>query len=305
MNGRSPVCVVIPTRDRRSDLLDCLASVVALDRPAAEVIVVDNASSDGTAQALAEHFPDVTCLQMSHNTGFTGGCNHGLQYARRREANAVLLLNDDAVVAPDALRHLMSVLEQIPDAGMVGPTIYFHDRPEVIWSAGGTIDWRRGHTRLLDLDSHDHGQLGTLPRPVDYVSGCCLLVRTKLLDRIGGLDPRFFAYYEEVEWCVRAQRAGARVYHVPVAHAWHKIDPRRQADSPIVYYYMTRNRLLFLSLTHAPMAAWCRVMIENLRTLASWSLRPKWRHRRPQRRVLLRAWSDFLRRRWGAAEGVT
>lgn len=305
MNARETkrVSVVIPTRDRCDDLADCLASVTALAPAARDILVVDNASADGTADLLRRRFPEVIPLRMDSNTGFTGACNHGWQRARERGADAVLLLNDDAIVAPDLLGHLLDALDQEPDAAVVGPTIYFHDRPDLIWCAGGSIDWRRGRTNLLALYERDNGQLGTRPRRVDFVSGCCLLARTSLFDRIGGLDPRFFAYYEEVEWCVRARRAGAAIYHVPAARAWHKIDPQRQDASALIHYYMTRNRLLFLSLTAAPFSAWCHAAVENLRTLASWSLRRKWQHRRPLRRVVLRAWVDFMRGRFDTAAG--
>jgi len=135
---------------------------------------------------------------------------------------------------------------------------------------------------------------------VDFVTGCALLVRMAVVDQVGPLDPRFFAYYEETEWCVRMARAGFRILHVPQAKAWHKIPIESVSSSPSVHYYMTRNRLLFLRLSGASLWAFARAFIgDDLRTLVSWTVRPKWRHLREHRLMMIRAISDFLLGRFG------
>jgi len=113
--------------------------------------------------------------------------------------------------------------------------------------------------------------------------------------RVGQLDTRFFAYYEETEWCVRVARAGFTILHVPAAKIWHKISLAARAVSPAAHYYMTRNRLLFLKAAGAGWQAWSHTLIvEYLRTLISWSLRPQWRTQRAQRDVMLRAIYDYF-----------
>ena len=98
---------------------------------------------------------------------------------------------------------------------------------------------------MMDLDEVDEGQYDAV-REVDFVTGCALLARREVLEDVGMLDPRFYMYYEEIEWCVRVARAGYKILHVPRACVWHKISLTQQADSPRIHYYMTRNRLLFL-----------------------------------------------------------
>jgi GT2 family glycosyltransferase len=135
---------------------------------------------------------------------------------------------------------------------------------------------------------------------VDFVTGCAMLVKRIALEKTGRLDERFFAYYEEAEWCVRARRAGFDIVHVPQAHVWHKIHVAAQADSPLVHYYMTRNRLLFLKASRAGLRAWLHTLFaEYLRTLVSWSLQPKWQDKQRQRRVMLQAIADAWRGHWG------
>jgi GT2 family glycosyltransferase len=215
-------------------------------------------------------------------------------------ADYALLLNNDTEVAPNSLGLLVEAMEADPDAGIAGPTVYYFDRRDVIWSAGGAIDWKRGCTWMVGLDQVEQGQFGKSPRTVDFVTGCALLIKMPVVERVGVLDQRFFAYYEDTEWCVRAQRAGFRVLHVPLAHIWHKISPSAQADSPQVHYYMTRNRLLFLKLAGARPSAWLHTVIaEYARTLLSWSLKPRWRYKRDQRRVMMQAIEDAWRGRWG------
>jgi GT2 family glycosyltransferase len=158
---------------------------------------------------------------------------------------------------------------------------------------------------MIGLDEVDQGQFGHAVRPVDFVTGCALLIKMGLVEQVGLLDARFFAYYEETEWCVRVARAGFNILHVPQAQIWHKITPSARASSPAVHYYMTRNRLLFLKVTGAGPEAWLHTLIvEYLRTLISWSVRARWRHKRPHRSAMIQAIADARRGRWGRRSTV-
>jgi len=294
-----PAEIIVLNWNGREDTLACLDSLMRMEYPSFHVTVVDNGSTDGSPDAVRRAFPQVEVLETGANMGYAGGNNRGLERALERGAPYILLLNNDTTVAPDMLTHLAGAVEADPTVGMAGPTIYYADRPEVIWTAGGAIHWGRGETRMMGLDEPDQGQFGTAPREVDFVSGCAMLLRRKVPERVGLLDERFFLYYEEVEWCVRARRAGFRIVHVPRARVWHRICPQAQAESPTVHYYMTRNRLLFLALTGAGWRAWISTIVDNVRTLLSWSVRPRWRHKGPQRRAMVRALADACRGRWG------
>ncbi len=285
-----------------SDTLDCLASLQRLDYPDYEVVVVDNGSSDGSVEEIQAQFPAATLIANEKNLGFTGGNNAGLRHALAQGVDYALLLNNDTKVAPDFLQHLVKTAEADPQVGIAGPTIYYHERPDLIWSAGGAIDWKRGKTWMVGLNEPDTGQFGIAPREVDFVTGCALLAKRAVLEQIGLLDERFFAYYEETEWCVRARQAGFKIIHVPQARVWHKIPLDARDSSPLVHYYMTRNRLLFLKVTGAGWLAWLQTLfVEYLRTLISWSVKARWRARRSQRNVMLKALFDFFTGRTGPA----
>ncbi len=283
----------------REDTLACLRSLEAVQGVPFDIVVVDNASRDGSVEHIRAAFPQVTVLESPTNLGFTGGNNLGLRYARQRGYEYVLLLNNDTEVAPDFLAPLVQALEDDSQAAAAGPLIYYHARPRVVWSAGGAIDWQRGETRMLGLGEHDNGQFDGPPRTVDFVTGCALLVRLSVVNEVGILDERFFAYYEEVEWCVRMQRAGYHILFVPQSKVWHKISPEAREASPQVHYYMTRNRLLFLHLTRAPLRARLWTAFSYARTLLSWRIKPKWRYKAPQRQAMWQAIWDYGHGRLG------
>lgn len=299
MSQPPSVAIVVLNWNGRDDTLECLSSLSRVDYAACQVIVVDNGSRDDSVAVIRAANPHVTLIETGENLGYVGGNNVGLERAHALRADYVLLLNNDTTAAPDFLRLLIEAAEADPEIGIVGPTIYYFDQPDVIWSAGGAIDWQRGLTWMVGLDEKDQGQFGPAPRPVDFVTGCALLIEMPVIERIGFLDPRFFTYYEETEWCVRAARAGFKICHVPRAKIWHKISPTARADSPTTHYYMTRNRLLFLAATKAGWQAWAHTLLDDLRTLVSWSVHSKWRGKRAQRNAMWLALCDYFAGRLG------
>ncbi len=298
------VAIIILNWNGLEDTLACLASLNRLDYPAYDIVVVDNDSSDNSVATIRTAYPQVTLIEVGDNLGYVGGNNIGLEWATKATgAGYALLLNNDTEVAPDFLKLLVQAAEEDPAIGIVGPTIYYFDRPDVIWSAGGVIDWGLGLTSMSGIDEVDRGQFGPSPRPVDFVTGCALLIKMPLIEQVGMLDPRFFAYYEETELCVRVSRAGFKILHVPPAKIWHKISPVAREASPQVHYYMTRNRLLFLKLSQAGLAPWLNTLLfDYTRTLLSWTIKPRWRHKAPQRRAMVQAIKDYGRGHFGKVE---
>jgi GT2 family glycosyltransferase len=294
------VAVLVLNWNGKEFTLACLESLQRLSYSNTKLIVIDNGSTDGSVEAVSKSFPDIDVIQSESNLGYVGGNNLGISMAQKIGAEYVLLINNDTVVDQHFLSILVHAAETENQVAALGPTIYYYDAPNMVWSAGGEIDWRSGQARLIGLDEEDSDQFGTVPRAVDFLTGCALFVKTAVINEIGPLDSRFFAYYEETEWCVRMVRAGYRIYHVPLAKVWHKIKVRDREISPTAHYYMTRNRLLFLQSVQASWQAWLHTLVlEYLRTLMSWSIRPKWHDMRQQRNIMVRAIIDFFRGRTG------
>jgi GT2 family glycosyltransferase len=291
------VISVILNSNRRQDTLECLASLAKTTHSNHKAIVLDNHSMDGSVEAICAAHPSVQIIELNENCGYAGNNNVGIQAALDQGADWVFVLNEDTVLAPDCISHLIAVGECDSRIGVVGPMVYHHDEPDIIQSAGGLLGpyWQSIH---VAKDEPDSGQV-TQPHPVDWISGCAIMVRRSAIQQIGMIDARYFYYWEETEWCLRACKAGWRIMHVPGARIWHKGVQRNYSPKPSVTYYSTRNHFLTLAKHHAPLKAWLFTWSHILRTLSSWTLKPKWRFMRHHRDAMLHGLVDFLNHRWG------
>jgi len=295
--------IIVLTWNQRDLTLDCLASLVQMTYPADRLllIVVDNGSADGTAQAIRERYPQAVVLENGENLGFAEGNNVGIRYAMEHGAEYVMLLNNDTVVDSGMLTHLIEVGETHPDTGIVTPKIYYYDEPERIWCAGASIDWPNGGSRRLQAEEIDSKQ-ELEPYFVDFASGCAICLKRAVIEKIGVLDARFFIYYEETDWCVRASNAGWSTLYVPTAHLWHKVSAAMGTTSPATDYYMNRNVLLFLAKHQHGWRRWvslARVSIRELMTILVYTLKSHQGKRTSNRNARLLAFRDALLGRWG------
>ena len=291
------VYAVILNTNKRDDTLECLRSLVENNYPNLRVIVLDNASTDGSVEAIRAGFPQVEIIQLTENLGYAGNNNVGIQAALDRHADWVFILNEDTILSPECVSVLVACGETNPKVGALGPLVYHADEPDVIQSAGGYLDahWRPLHTGINETDRGQYAEV----REVEWISGCGLLVRREALQQAGLIDPRFFYYNEETELCQRIKRMGWSLWMVPSAKLWHKGVQRNYHPSANVTYYKVRNFLLFLDLIHAPARIKALTWMENLRMVASYTLRRKWRHARDHRDAAVQGMRDYLMKRWG------
>jgi GT2 family glycosyltransferase len=291
------IVTIVLNTNRRQDTLECLASLERGAGPDCAIIVLDNASTDGSVEAIRSHFPAVQIVPLVENRGYAGNNNVGIETALAQGADWVFVLNEDTVLAPDCLSRLVEAGEGDLRVGIVGPMVYHHNEPRVIQSAGGRLgsNWVATH---IGQNEVDQGQYPT-PRRVDWISGCAILVRRAVIEQIGMLDERFYYYWEETEWCIRTRKAGWDILHVPYAKLWHKGVQRDYRPAPSVTYYNTRNRLLALAKHHAPLRVWMSTWWQTFKTLASWTIRPIWRSKRAHRDAMWHGVRDFLAQSWG------
>ena len=194
MSSLPSVISVILNTNRCEDTLVCLTSLAKGTYPDQHTIVLDNASSDGSPEAIRTWFPDVWLIPLTRNLGYTGNNNVGIQAALKQGADWVFVLNEDTVVAEDCIAKLVAAAEADPQVGIVGPLVYHYDEPAVIQSAGGRLN-KRWFAEHLGQNEDDHGQYSQ-PYAVDYISGCAILVKRAVIEQIGGLDERLFYYWE-------------------------------------------------------------------------------------------------------------
>ena len=275
--GQPNVGIVIVNWNGKQVTLECLESLRLVTYANHTVILVDNGSTDGSREAIAKGFPEVTLIDSGSNLGFSGGNNIGIKRALDDGADAVLLLNNDTVVAPDFLEPLVAALTSDSMIGAVNSKIYYHAEPEKIWSAGGMIDWSTGITHQRFVDEIDSGQADECV-DIDYAVGCAVMARREAIERAGVLDDDFFLYYEETEWCQRIRRAGFRIVYVPASRVWHKVSTIVSNPERLIYYYC-RNRLLFLKRTGAGAGVLAGIIVSHFgRMAASFFVRGKTSH---------------------------
>ena len=222
-----------------------IASTEGLD---AEVIVADSASTDGSLDVLSREFPGIRQIPLDKNYGFTGGYNRALAQV---EADYFVLINSDIEVTPDWLKPLTAWMDTHPRCGACGPKLLSwnaRDTFEYAGAAGGLLD-RYGYPfcrgRALQVVEKDEGQYDS-PADVFWISGACLMVRSRLWKRLGGLDDRFFAHMEEIDLCWRLQLTGYQVTAVPGSVVYHIGGGTLPNESPFKLRLNYRNNLLLL-----------------------------------------------------------
>jgi GT2 family glycosyltransferase len=216
------VAIILVNWNGKNDTLECLASLRKLDTRDVHVIVVDNGSGDGSVEALRSAHPWVEIIALPENRRFAGGNNAGIGHALQSGVDHILLLNNDTLVAPDFVTHMLNRLSSEPDCGMVAPKIYYATPPDRLWFTGGIISFWTGTMRHMGIREIDRGQYDT-PREIDYATGCCILTSRRIIEQIGLLDESFFIYGEDADWSMRVRNAGYTIMYEPRARVWHKL----------------------------------------------------------------------------------
>lgn len=306
------ISVVIVNWNVRDLLTRCLASVEAEARGFAgsvDTFVVDNASSDGSAVMVRERFPSVTLIQNETNRGFSAACNQGI---RASSGEVVLLLNPDAELQPGSLAALAEVLERRPEAAAVGPRLFNADgspqssRRRFPTLATAFLESTILQSRFPDLPHLRRYYCLDLPddveQEVDWLMGACLLLRRSALDGVGLLDERFFMYFEEADWCKRAQEAGRRVLYQPQAQVRHVAGQSSAQDLSRSHIYFTDSKAKYYAKHLGPVTGrlvrWF-LMLDYALRLAEETAKLALGHKPALRRERIAMYRAVLR--WGLA----
>lgn len=245
MQSDPRVAIITLNWNGKEDTLALLESLRHLDYADIEIVAVYQNSNDGSCEAIADDFPEVTVIRNNDNLGFAEGNNVGIQYALDAGAEYIVLLNNDTTVEPNFIRNLVDTARAMADFDVFGPKIVFYDEPNIIWAAGSDIDWKEGVCTQRGYGEEDCGQ-HDIPVEVNALTGCAIMISRRVFERIGLFDGRFYLYYEETDWCARATKAGFRILYAPGAVVRHKVSSTIGSTSPALVFYMVRNNLLFI-----------------------------------------------------------
>ena len=249
------VFVCILNWNKRDDTLRCIDAVVAQDYPNLRMVVIDNASTDDSLSALRALGDRIDLIEHAENLGYTGGCNAGMRHALANGGDYVWLLNNDSDCEPDTLSRLVAYAEARPDVGMVTPIIASRQTGEDCFAVA-RFDLVTGLGDETAGVAEAEAMQEQYPRNV-MLKGTALLVKRALIEKIGFLDDRFFAYCEDSDYCVRCAAAGFRAVCVTTARIYHDEDiPEGGWRKPYAYYYAMRNGIMFWRKHATGFAVW-------------------------------------------------
>ena len=241
------VSIIIPTRNRKEKLLACIESLRFLNYSNYEIIVVDNASTDGSPVAIKCSFPEVRVVELTENTGIGGGRNQGMRHAC---GDFFCFIDDDNLVDSGLLRELVSIAQSHEDIGFLGPMMYYNRKPENIWCAGVVIDLLTSRAistleKAENKERRDFWETEVIPNVV--------MVKRQVVDEIGVVDPVYVMTYGDADWPFRARRAGYRCVICPKAKVYHDVEDFSGTAQSIMTrgnayrtYYFARNRVIFM-----------------------------------------------------------
>ncbi len=277
------VFIIILNWNGKEDTIQCLKSIKKLQvsNIKLQVIVVDNGSTDGSINALRKFQISnykLHIIENKRNLGFAEGNNVGIKYALENKADYILVLNNDTLVDSNLIVRLLEVAEEHRKLAILTPKIYFakgyefhkqryrkNELGKVLWSAGGTFDWKNVYANNRGLDEVDVGQYGNVEK-TQFATGACVFLSARALRNVGLFDKRYFMYLEDADLSQRMIRRGFEIYYVPKAAVWHKVGRSAGIGSNLSDYFLTRNRLLFAK-RYAPFKPKMAVFRESIKLL--------------------------------------
>jgi len=296
------IYIIILNYNGQKDLRECLDSIFKqLKYLSYKVVVVDNASTDGSVAMIKNKFPQVKLIKNKKNLGFAEGNNVGIRYALKQKADYILILNNDTIVHRDFLTELVKTANALK-ADLIGPKINFYQPSNLVWAAGGKVNIFLGQTKHL-FGEKDERDVPFYPFAVDYLPFAAALIKRKVFQRIGLLDPDYFLLFEDTDFCYRAKKAGFKIMVAPSSKIWHKVSQSFNGIySPTYLYYLVRNRGLFLR-KNAPRYVWF-VFIWVYLAFIFKKLIILWLKNKPQKKLaslaIIKGFWDFLWNKKGA-----
>lgn len=240
------ICIIVLNWNGLMDTRACIRSILRNTKPSNKIIVVDNGSNDNEGLILKKEFGNKIQIHLlNKNLGFTGGINFGIEKARKYNPKFFLFLNNDTELEKGSLKSLVETASLDRNVGIVSPLIIdYFNRSKILFSGGG-FNW-------LTAKTYHKMDRPKKTRKSEFITGCAMLVSKELIDKIGNLDDRFFAYFEDAAFSVRANNAGFVNLINPKAIVYHKVTASSSKTGYFYTYLFSRNRILFIkNYTHS------------------------------------------------------
>ncbi len=238
------VCIIILNWNGLANTKKCLASLLKITNVSYKIFVIDNGSKNNEASLLSKQYQTksniISVLHLQKNLGFTGGCNYGIMRAKEYDPDFYLLLNNDTTVDKNFLKYLLEAANADKTIGIASPVIYnYYHKRQIIFSGGG-MNW------LLAKTFHKTNPISSVTTNA-FITGCCFLIKKELINTIGPLDNRFFAYFEDAAYSIAARKAHYTCICVPKAKIFHIEGASSDKKGSFRTYLIARNRILFIN----------------------------------------------------------
>lgn len=277
--NKPPVGVVIVNHNLKDSLKETLESFRKVNYPGLQIVVSDNASTDGAPEMVRTLFPEVHLLAHKEEQGYARAASLGMAYLVDK-TKYIFSTTNDVIVDPEIINVLVDYAEKDPKAGVLGTKIYFFDRPNVLWSAGGTVNPLHGQPWHLGLEHKDHPRYSHV-RECAFVTGCGYLLRNEVLKRVGYFNEDYVFYSEDAELCYRIREAGYKVLYIPDAKMWHKTGTTLAKNRPVQLQYSTRNQLHMLQRHRVgfyPFTLWSNLLLVSPFKMAFFLAIGRWKN---------------------------
>jgi len=239
------VGVVIVNWNLKDSLRETLQSFRKVNYPNLQIVVSDNASTDGAPDMVRQEFPEVHLLTREKGVGYAKGASLGMAFLADR-VKYIFSTTNDVLVDPEMIAELVNYAEAHSDAGLLGCKIYYHDKGDLLWSAGGRMHPLFAHTYHLGWNRQDAPRYNRI-RECDFVTGCGFMFRADVAKRLEYFNPDLVFYSEDADFCYRVREAGYKILYVPTAKMWHKTSTTLAKNRPTQLYYSTRNNLYLIT----------------------------------------------------------
>jgi len=287
------IFTIILNWNNAEDTIECIHSVKLSADLSSQIICVDNASYDGSIDKIASEHPDIIILKTDSNLGYAGGNNFGIKKAIELGATHIWILNNDTIVEQNCMKNLLKPFLRDAKTALTGSKIYFYDKKEEIWFAGGIYYPFRGVTSHYLENQAAAGVLSG--EKLNYISGCSMMISRDIAEKTGVFDEKLFLLYEEIDLAQKIKKLGYIMKMCENSIVYHKIS-RTLKDSPLRLYYFTRNRLYiswkYFRLYFPFVFLWC----------VRWPLLPALLKRPENLKHTLKAFMDFFKGKMGPYE---
>lgn len=243
--NESKVFIVILNYNTINDTLECITSLKSIDYTNYEIVVVDNSETMDCYNLLKDKFNEYKIIRTDKNLGYANGNNIGIKYALDNGADYICVLNNDVVVEENFLSKIVGVLNKNKDVGIAGPCICEYKDRSKVQCAGATISLYTGLTkRVAKGMSYNNNNKENMA--VDFLGGACFVCKRQVLEKIGLIPENYFLFFEETEFCIRAQKAGYKLLCVYESKVYHKGSATISKFGGLSYYFLNRNRVVFI-----------------------------------------------------------